>query len=316
MPFDVAISTENGHSIITLNDQSNHSSVEVYSFGALLNKFIVPHDNDFINVIDGYSNVADAIENLTPYFKSAKLSPFPCRIKNGKYKFGEHDYQFNKYLPNGQALHGVIFDKNFTINNVIETDNEATVVLECVYDNATEGFPFKYKCSVEYKLSANNRLTVSTTITNTDKQPMPIGDGWHPYFTLGDSINEYLVEFQSKEMIEFDDDLIPTGKLISYEEFGSLKKFGSTFFDNCFTLNFAECQPMCVIRNPARKVQVEFYPDKSYPFLQFYTPPMRNSIAVENLSAAPDAFNNGMGLKILQPEEAATFTVQYVIRSL
>ena len=316
MPFDVAVSTENGHSDITLKDAANSSSVQVYSFGALLNQFIAPLGDGFINVIDGFNSTTDAIENLTPFFKSAKLSPFPCRVKDGKYRFGQNEFQLNKYTSHGQALHGLIFDKPFTIDKVIETDEEATVVLEYVYDNALEGFPFRYKCRVAYSLTASNTLTVTTTITNMDNQLLPVADGWHPYFTLGDSINDYLVEFQSKEMLEFDEALIPTGKLKAYEEFGSLKTFGTTFFDNCFTLNFAECQPMCVIRNPAKKVQVEFYPDKSYPFIQFYTPPLRNSIAVENLSAAPDAFNNGMGLRILQPAESAIFTVQYVIRSL
>ena len=79
-------------------------------------------------------------------------------------------------------------------------------------------------------------------------------------------------------------------------------------FDNCFTLNFAECQPMCVIRNPRKKVQIEIHPERSYPYLQIYTPDHRKSIAIENLSGAPDAFNNGMGLKVLAPGETANFT--------
>jgi galactose mutarotase-like enzyme len=39
-------------------------------------------------------------------------------------------------------------------------------------------------------------------------------------------------------------------------------------------------------------------PDKEYPILQIYIPPHRNSIAIENLSGAPDNFNNKMGLVI------------------
>jgi aldose 1-epimerase len=73
---------------------------------------------------------------------------------------------------------------------------------------------------------------------------------------------------------------------------------------------------MCVVRNPKRKVQLEIYPEKSYPYLQIYTPDHRKSIAIENLSAAPDAFNNGLGLKVLEPGEAATFTTKFIIRSL
>jgi aldose 1-epimerase len=145
---------------------------------------------------------------------------------------------------------------------------------------------------------------------------MPVTDGWHPYFTLGDSVDNCQLEFQSKEMLEFDEELIPTGKLHRYEEFGSLKDFGATNFDNCFTVNFAECQPMCVFRNPKQKIQVEIHPEKSYPYLQIFTPGHRRSIAIENLSAAPDAFNNGIGLLVLEPAKSLSFKTKFVLKSL
>ena len=70
-------------------------------------------------------------------------------------------------------------------------------------------------------------------------------DGWHPYFTLGDTVDELQLEFQSDEMVEFDSELIPTNNLIPYVEFNSLKKIGNTFFDNCFTLDM-EAASLCV----------------------------------------------------------------------
>jgi aldose 1-epimerase len=47
--------------------------------------------------------------------------------------------------------------------------------------------------------------------------------------------------------------------------------------------------------------------------LQIYTPEDRKSIAIENLSSAPDAFNNGMGLLVLEPGETKMFTTTYQI---
>jgi aldose 1-epimerase len=61
---------------------------------------------------------------------------------------------------------------------------------------------------------------------------------------------------------------------------------------------------------------VEIRPESSYPYLQLYTPPHRESIAIENLSAAPDAFNNGMGLINLEPGASATFKTAYTISCL
>jgi aldose 1-epimerase len=316
MAFEVTVSNYGQHAVIVLKDVSTNTFAEIYNFGALLNNFTSEHSGLPINVIDGFYSPAEATEKLTVFFKSAKLSPFACRVNNSKYKFGENNYLLSKFALRGYAIHGLLYNAPFEIEEQVGNDEQASVKLGFVYDNDLEGYPFRYKCTVEYTLTSGNTLTVQTTVTNLDEQLMPVADGWHPYFTLGDSINDYQVEFQSKEMLEFDENLIPTGRLTPYQEYGSLRNLGTAELDNCFTLNFAECQPMCVIRNPNKKVQIEFHPDASYPYLQIYTPEHRKSIAVENLSAAPDAFNNGMGLRVLQPGDIATFTTKFITRSL
>ena len=316
MAFEVIVSSYGQHSVIILKDLTTNTFAEIYSFGALLNNFTSEHHGHAINIIDGFSSPAEAADKVTVFFKSAKLAPFACRVKNSKYNFGGNSYLLSKFALRGTAIHGLVYNAGFEIVEHFDDDEKAMVKLSYLYDNDMEGYPFRFKIEVEYTLTRENTLAIKTTITNTDEQLMPVVDGWHPYFTLGDSINDYQVEFQSKEMLEFNEDLIPTGKLIPFEEYGPIKHFGAAELDNCFTLNFAECQPMCVIRHPKKKVQIEFHPDQTYPYLQIYTPEHRKSIAVENLSGAPDAFNNGMGLKVLEPENSATFTTKYITRSL
>lgn len=317
MPFDFSINDESIFPIITLQDTTNNTFAEIYAFGALLNKFSKVHDGQQVNVIEGFKNAEDAKANITPIFQSAKLSPFPCRIKNSKYHFGEADHKLTKYFDDhDNAMHGLICDQVFSVIETVATDDYAKVTLQYVYDNPAEGYPFSYRCEVEYCLKKDNTLCIKTIITNIDDQLIPIADGWHPYFTLGDPVDDCQLEFQSKEMLEFTPTLIPTGKLIPYQEFGSIKTMGFTSFDNCFTVNFAECQPLVVFRNPKRKIQVEIHPAPSYPYLQFFTPAHRKSIAIENLSAAPDAFNNFMGLHVLEPKESVSFATKFVIKSL
>lgn len=316
MAFKTTIVKTGEHSIVTLEDLSSNTFAEIFTFGAVLNKFCATQNEQVLNIIDGFSNPTEAAESITPFFKSAKLSPYACRVKDAKYQFGEKSYQLQKYSSHNHALHGLIFDKVFSVADYYCNDSAASVTLQYEYNQTNIGYPFSYKCSVEYKLTAANKLTIATAITNTSDKLIPIADGWHPYFTLQDSINDYQLGFQSKEILEFDEDLIPTGKLLPFQEFGSLKDLNTTSLDNCFTLNFAECQPMCVLRNPARKVQIEFHPSLSYPYLQIFTPDHRKSIAIENLSAAPDAFNNGMGLKVLAPLENTSFSTSIVIKFL
>jgi aldose 1-epimerase len=71
-----------------------------------------------------------------------------------------------------------------------------------------------------------------------------------------------------------------------------------------------------VLRDTEKKLQVEIRPGRQYPYLQVYTPDHRNSIAIENLSAPPDTFNNKIGLITLQPEERIIFTTSYKISKL
>lgn len=315
MPFETIISNSEEQFVITLKDVTNDTFAEIYSYGALLNKFCAAKNGEPLNVIEGFNSPQEATEKLTTFFKSAKLSPYACRVKNAEYTFGENSHQLSKFFSNKDAIHGLLYDAAFSIKEYSSNDTSASVILEYVYDNNTHGYPFCYKCEVEYKLTEGNALAIKTTITNLDQQLMPVVDGWHPYFTLGDDINNYQLEFQSKEMLEFES-LIPTGKFLPFEEHGSLKVLGTTVFDNCFTLDFAECQPLCVVRNPLKKVQVEIYPSSSYPYLQVFTPEHRKSIAIENLSAAPDAFNNGIGLRVLEPGEAVDFSTKFIINFL
>jgi aldose 1-epimerase len=303
---------------IVLKDVTTNTTVEILpACGAILHAFTVINNGSVLNVIDGYNNEKDFKANVTGKgFKGSKLSPFVCRLKNGRYHFSGKEYTTNKFFLEKHAIHGLIYDAAFTVINKWANEKSAGVTLSYQYTATDNGYPFKYTCAVTYELKKENALTITTTITNNDEGIIPMQDGWHPYFTFGGSINDLQFEFQSKAIVEFNSGLLPTGKLIPYEEFGSLKKIGTTELDNCFTVNFAECQPMCVLRDATKKLQIEIHPDKTYPYLQIYTPPHRNSIAIENLSGAPDAFNNGMGLTVLQPGETVNFTTMYKITSL
>ena len=318
MAFSVERKTENGFNKIILKDSVTQTSVEVIPYcGAILHAFIVLHNGHFINVLDQYNSMEDFAKNVeTKGFKSCKLSPFACRLKKASYHFGEMQYTVDKFLMGENAIHGLLYDAIFEVKQQEANDEKASVVLSFAYKGTDAGYPFYYDCNITYTLEKENTLNINTEIINKDKVAIPVQDGWHPYFTFGSKINELQLKFQSQEKIIFDEGLVPAGETIAYHEFDSLKKIEDTFLDNCFSLNFSECQPLCVLRDSVQKLQIEIYPDKSYPYLQLYTPPHRNSIAIENLSALPDAFNNGIGLITLAPQTKAIFTTTYKITPL
>jgi aldose 1-epimerase len=316
--FTISHSSSNGFEMIQLTDISTSTTATILPLcGATLHSFSVVHNNSQLNIIDHYETATDFAENVTAKgFKSCKMSPFACRIKNATYQYLGKEYTIEKFLLGSSAIHGLLYNLPFILVDQSANEKQASITLQHQYRGTEKGYPFHYDCAVTYQLNSNNELVIITTITNKDEQSLPIQDGWHPYFGFGGKVDDLLLEFQSAAHVIFDEELIPTGVMEAYDEFTALKKIGTAFFDDCYKLNFETCQPMCVLKDPAQKIQLEIRPDKSYPYLQIYTPPHRQSIAIENLSAPPDSFNNGINLIILNPGETTDFTTSYTITTL
>ncbi len=310
--FIIGKDQQNGFDKLILTDNQSQSKIEIVpGCGAMLHAFTVQTENETLNVIDSYSGKKQFDEKPEPEgFKGLKLSPFPCRIQNAAYTFNDQRYHLN---TTGTALHGLLFKQPFELVEQEATGDFARVTLVHKYNAGKAGYPFPYTCTVEYILEKENILKVITTVKNTGVTAMPIADGWHPYFTFGRSVNDLQLQFQSNEMLEFVN-LIPSGKILPFATFSSSTTIGETILDNSFLLDFTKQQPMCILYDPLTKWQVEISPDKSYPYLQIYIPPHRKSIAIENLSAPPDSFNNGMGLIVLEPGATTTFTTQFTVR--
>lgn len=306
---------ENGFDISVLIDQHSGTRVEIVpDCGAMLHAFVVQNRDHVLNVIDSYKNKNEYDEELeTKGFKGLKLSPFPCRLSDGKYRFNDQEYFLPANLPNGAVIHGLLYNRPFKVIRQEATEDMAILGLLYEYKGENEGYPFAYSCAVEFALGNNNTLSVATTIENSGDTALPIADGWHPYFTFGSCVDDLELSFNSEKTLEFKN-LIPTGKVLADHRFIRPARIGKQEIDNSFVLDFTQNQPMCILRDPASRWQLEIHPEKSYPYLQVYTPPHRLSIALENLSAPPDAFNNGIGLAILQPRERTTFRTKYILR--
>lgn len=309
MPFEVIIDNSQSSPVITLKDLHSQTSAEIYAFGGVLNAFKLLNNGKNINLVSGFDSVNDAKKNITNGFKSAKLSPFVCRMNQGKYLWNDDHLQVEKWFLGKHAIHGIIYDADYRVQAKYADENSASVELYYAYPGVEKGYPFPYLIQIIWKLERGNKLSVTTTITNASPTAIPISDGWHPYFTLGDSVNNYTLQFDSQQQIEFDAELIPTGNLISDERFTKGCVLNDTFLDNCFLLDKTIDTPKCKLQYKNLTLIIE--PSANYPYLQLYTPDDRQKMAIENLSSAPDAFNNKMGLQILEPQETKNFKTTY-----
>jgi aldose 1-epimerase len=315
MRFSISNRIENNLKLIVLHDLKLKTEVAILpELGASLHAFRISSKSGPLNIVDNYQSAEEAEKILDRSYKSSKLSPFTCRIANGKYRFANRDLEFHKKFPDGSAIHGLLFNKIFLVAEQISGEDRAAVRLSYVYERDDPAYPFDYRCEISYSLEPENRLTLQTLIFNLGESEIPIADGWHPYFSLGSKIDDCELQFSAGSMLEFDGHLIPTGNLYDYNLFRDSTQIGQINLDNCFLPSLHNESPLCRLYNPSNGIELLFYTDGSYPFLQIFTPDSRQSIAIENLSGAPDCFNNGMGLVLLAPNSSKTFSVIYQVR--
>lgn len=308
MRFSVSIHKQQAHPIIQLKDKETGCVATIYTFGGLLNAFSIPVYNKAMNCISGYQSVAEARKTIADSFASAKLSPFVCRMREGLFRWNNKKYKVHKHYLGLHAIHGLVYDMVYDMLFQEATNDFATAVLIKKYTATDQGYPFPYSIELRWTLETNNRLSITTTIRHENEEAIPYADGWHPYFNLGGKIDDCTLQFNATEQLVFDEALLPTGAIQKDDRFTKGQSLKGINLDNSFILNPKEPANI-ILSNKTMALRIQ--PSSAYPILQVYTPPHRNSIAIENLSGAPDNFNNQIGLLVLQPNKDYAFTTSY-----
>ncbi|QMT31025.1 aldose 1-epimerase [Alysiella filiformis] len=289
--------------------QSETHQAEIFLFGAILNRFAVRQNGEWRNIIAAFSDENQARHQIINGFRSAKLSPFACRLNESRYVFENTEYVCEKHVLNGHAIHGLMYDFDFKLENHGTDEQSAWIELLAHYSQENAGFPFEYQLLVKYILDETG-LHIHTTATNTGSRTLPIVDGWHPYFTLGGKVDDWSLQINANQMLEFDENLLPTGKMLPESRFQTAESLRGVELDNSFVLN-NQTDVSCILQSDDLILQI--WAQHNYPYLQIYIPPERDCVAIENLSGAPDCFNNGLGLTLLQAAESKTFYTKYVL---
>lgn len=236
-------------------------------------------------------------------YASAILFPFANRIENGAYKFDGKDYQLeiNKTEENN-AIHGLVFDKTFTLVKYDSSITETIIHLRYIEKGEPLGFPFKYKMNLIYVITMDS-VELLVDIKNIDEFSFPFTIGWHPYFVSTNLENSYL-NLNSSKKILVNQQRIPTNE--KPIELSKEFKIDQLDLDDCFILNNQYLE----FKTPDYKLNFSFSANENY--IQLYIPPNRKTIAIEPQTGSANNFNDNRGLKILQPEEL--FQVNWFIK--
>ena len=308
MSFDLNILTDTANKRIQMIDKQCGNLIEIHCKGGLMNRWVVHNEGQPLDLILGNTDNDNFEMNG---FRSGKMSPFSCRIDEGEYQLDHHTFKFNKFYLGAHAMHGLIYDAQFSILSTEIHSNYAQVILSFDYKGTDPGYPFPFNIQIQWTLYTEDLIVIKTTIVNKSNSVIPFMDGWHPYFTLGGQVDNYVLAFQSNAKLLMRDDMIPTGKMLQENSFEEGLKIGITHFDDCYLLN--KMQNKIQLSNEGKSIIVT--PIYNYPYLQIYTPDDRKSIAIENLSGAPDCFNNKMGLHYLEPQDLIYFETSYQFKT-
>lgn len=307
--------TENSlEKILIKNDVTGERVKIIPEFSGNLNELVLSNGKENISILDCYETREDSVNN--PYFKGAVLLPFPNRLKNGKYIFEGKEYFFpvNDDLFN-TAIHGFFYGRNMEIHEVVIEEKYCSVTLKNIYDSEYDYYPFNFTTYITYTLDEVNGFECLTQIINDGNKKLPVGLGWHPYISLGGSVNDYMLRIPPGKYHLLDKQMIPTGELKIESDFSGLEKIGQHNFNTGLILDQQEGKVFTEIHSPEKNVRVKFWQEtgsRKFNYLQLYIPPERKSIALEPMTCNVDAFNNGEGLIVLNPLESfqASFGIQ------
>lgn len=292
--YKIHTSTKNGLSFIELQNSSKTTTAKIcLEQGARLQEL------KFNNV---YLISEQPNFDYATSYASSILFPFASRIKEGKYKFQEDEYQFNCNDNGKNALHGLVFDKKFELFEPEEHKDNCSVTLNYFERNLSEGFPFKYFLSVTYTLFENS-LKVRITAKNMDDKAFPFILGWHPYFN-SDNLKESSLTFNSDKKVDFDENLI-TKEIVAFKT-PEIFKIEDQQLDDCFILNDNKVS----FKTPSYKMEITSDAKKNY--LQLYTPKEFPVIAIEPMTGISNSFNNKIGLQVLEPNK--TYAINWNLK--
>lgn len=287
---------------------SNRKTKEYVSiipdFGGTISELHLQKNNKLYSIVDGY-NYADELEaEMEKSYKGAKLVPYPNRVAFGKYSFNNINYQ----LPINHemhSIHGLVYDKKLSLVNQQATEEDVSIELQYIYDKEYKGYPFSFKLNIFYTFSEEG-LTLSTRIENIDKNEIPVADGWHLYFKVANKIDECLFKIPSSETLALDETLIPTGKINKQEKYIHFSKIEGDNFDTCFVLPGKKSILSAELYDIIEDIRVVAWQEsgnKKYNYMQVYSPPNRETLAIEPMTCEPNALNSGKGLIVLKPGE-------------
>lgn len=252
------------------------------------------------------------------------LAPWPNRVRDARWTHDGVTRQLDVTDPSrNTAIHGLL--RNTAYRIVTRSDDTVTLAATI---HPQRGWPFLLRTTVRYTL-ADDGLTVTHTADNSGTAPAPWAVGSHPYLRAGAGpLDQVTLEVRGRRRLELDELLLPVGvrdvepgddfDLSSPRELGPLDL-------NVAYQDVATGPAGSAVLTAPDGVRTVVWQEAPFRWLQVFTPrdfphvaadgseTPQLAVALEPMTAAPDALNSGEGLVWLQPGERweASWGIRY-----
>jgi len=258
---------------------------------------------DGLDVIDGFGADERSVDG-----RGQVLAPWPNRLSEGSYRYGEHDCQapLNEVARN-DAIHGLVRWLDWSL----VAQSPDSVNLSCSL-RPQPGYEWQLDLDVTYTVSGDG-LTVALRAVNVDHEQAPFGAGFHPYVTLDTgSVDRLALTVPAAGWLD------PAGSArlapvtATAWDFTRSRPIGPTQLDTAFgdLVRDPHGRAVARVEDPLTGRSVHLWVDEAYRYLMVYTADLvqsperrRTSVAIEPMTCPPDAFRTGTDLIELRPGE-------------
>jgi aldose 1-epimerase len=288
--FALSKSTTHGEAIAVITEVA--ASLRVLSIGGV--ELTEPYGEDVV----------------PPFGDGTVLVPWPNRVRDGLWIHeGAAQVLDITEPPLHNALHGLLRDRPYA---VVDRSAEAVTLAATVHP--TRGYPFTLDTTVRYEL-VDDGIRVTHGVVNVGGDRAPYAVGTHPFLRIGEvPTYELTLAVAAGTRFETDDRLNPIRETsvdgTAYDLRAGRLVAGLDLDDAFGGVTSVDGVSRHRLTAPDGRF-VELWQESDFGYVQVFTTRIfpRNgglatAIAVEPMTAPPNAFNSGQGLKWLDPGES------------
>lgn len=261
-----------------------------------------------VEVVEGFAE-----DEMCSGARGQLLLPWPNRVRDGRWEWEGTSLQLPlTEVAKSTAIHGLT---RWLTWEVLAQDT-ASVRLGCRLP-AQPGWPFRLRLQACYVLD-DAGLTVCVSAVNEGVTAAPFAAGAHPYLSAGGGlVDDCTLHLPARTWLSADDRGIPVEALPvagTERDFLAPRAIRSVVLDEAFTDLVPDEGLVTVALTRPDGTTASLWAGVGYDHLQVFSGDTlpderrRRGLAVEPMTAPPNALQSGQGLRVLQPDEAIDLT--------